>query len=29
MIDAACRAIAASTPTTRNKLYAPAIGSNG
>ncbi len=29
MIEAACRAIATSTPTTRNKLYAPMIGSNG
>jgi transposase-like protein len=29
MIEAACRAVAASTPTTRNKLYAPLTGSNG
>jgi transposase-like protein len=29
MIEAACRAIAVSTPTTRNNLYAPVVGSNG
>jgi ISXO2-like transposase domain len=28
MIEAACRAIATSMPTTRNQLYAPMIGSN-
>jgi hypothetical protein len=28
MIEAVCRAIATSTPTTRNMLYAPMIGSN-
>lgn len=29
MIEAACRAVATSTPTTRKKLYATVIGSNG